>query len=171
MLSFGLTIPRSSIVLVMKLQTNAIDTMSLIRRRRITLSLEDMAEVAAAVRTNDLSPLHAKAAVCMAGHGARDTVEVSGPAAARFEFVVRLVQRRIAAGASVDTGRGHVLVILASEGRLGAFFSEDAELFYRHNTNGQSAWWTYMDRGRLPWSTEGSFEMLTFIQDGLPLVI
>jgi hypothetical protein len=44
--------------------------------------------------------------------------------------VVGLVQRRAARRAGIYARRGHVLVIFAREGGFGAFFAEDAELFY-----------------------------------------
>ena len=43
--------------------------------------------------------------------------------------MICFIQRRIAAGACVDTGVGIVLVELARTGRLGALLAEDAELF------------------------------------------
>lgn len=64
----------------------------------------------------------------MAHDGARDAVEVGGPAAAALELVVRLVQRRVAAGARVDARVRVVLVVGAAAGRLRALFAEDAEL-------------------------------------------
>ncbi len=41
----------------------------------------------------------------------------------------RFVQGSVAGGASIDTLRGHVLVVFAGEWCFGPFFSEDAELF------------------------------------------
>jgi hypothetical protein len=40
------------------------------------------------------------------------------------------VEGSVAGGAGVDACGGHVLVIFAGEGSFGAFFAEDAELFY-----------------------------------------
>lgn len=114
---------------IMKRQTDGIDTMPLIRRRVVTLTLEHMAQVPAAVATDDLRPLHAKRAVCVSGDGAGDAVEVGGPSAARFEFMVGGVERRVAAGAVVAPTRRLVLIVLAGEGGLGALFAENAELF------------------------------------------
>lgn len=114
---------------IMKRQTDGIDTMPLIRRRVVTLTLEHMAQVPAAVSTDDLRPLHAERAVCMSGDGAGNAVEIGWPSTARFEFMVGGVERRVASGAVVATARRLVLVVLASEGGFGAFFSENAELF------------------------------------------
>lgn len=66
----------------------------------------------------------------MANDGARDAVEVGGPAAAAAELVVRLVQRCVAAGARVHALLRVVLVELATARRLGALLAEDAELLY-----------------------------------------
>lgn len=88
-----------------------------------------MAQVAAAVRAYDFRPAHAERAVDPTLHGARDAVEVRGPAAARRELVFCRVQRRGAPGAGVGAGSRGVLVILAGVRRLGALLAEDAELF------------------------------------------
>jgi len=133
--SFSLPNARRRIVLIMKLQTDAVDTMSLIGRRRITLSLKNMPQVPATVRADDLSTLHTKCAVCMSRHSARNAVKVRWPAAARLKLVVGLVQRSLAAGAGVDAGCGRMLIVLACEGGFGAFFSEDAELFWARNVS------------------------------------
>lgn len=65
----------------------------------------------------------------MSGNCTWDVVEVCRPTATRLEFVVRFVEGRIAASASVDSGFRHVLVVFAGKGCFGAFFAEDAELF------------------------------------------
>ena len=113
----------------MKLQTDTIHAMPLIRRRRIPLPLENMSQVTSTVRTHNLRPLHAKSAIRMASHRPRDRIEVGGPSASGFKLVVRFVEGGVAAGAGVDAFRGTVLVVFAREGRFGAFFAEDAELF------------------------------------------
>jgi hypothetical protein len=56
--------------------------MSLVRRRRIPLTLKNMPQMTATVATHDLRPLHPKAAIRMSRHSARNGVEVRGPAAA-----------------------------------------------------------------------------------------
>jgi hypothetical protein len=119
------------VLLFMKLQTYRIDTMPLIRRRRISLTLKDMAQMSTTITADNLCPLHAECAICMSGDGTGDAVEVRGPPTARFEFMVGLVQWCIAARAGVHAGRGLVLVIFACKWGFGTFFSEDAELFYR----------------------------------------
>ena len=66
----------------------------------------------------------------MSRHRAGDVVEVGGPAAAGFEFVGRFVEGCGTGGAGVDSGGGHVVVVGARVGGFGAFFAEDAELFW-----------------------------------------
>lgn len=87
--------------------------MSLVRRRRVSLTLEHMSQVTSAVAAYDLCPLHAECAVGMSGHRTRDGIEECGPAAARLELVLSRVDGRIAAGASVSAGGWRVLVVLA----------------------------------------------------------
>lgn len=104
--------------------------MPLIRRRRVSLALEHVAQMAAAVAAHDLGALHAERAVGVAGDGAGDGVEEGGPAAAGLELLVGGVEGRLAGGARVDALARVVLVVLAAEGRLGALLADDAELFY-----------------------------------------
>jgi hypothetical protein len=92
------------------------------------LALEDVPKMSAAVVAHNLRPHHAHCAIGPLAHSARHSVPEGGPAAARVEFVVRLVERRLAAAARVDTGVGVVLVEGAGPGRLGALLAEDAEL-------------------------------------------
>lgn len=103
--------------------------MPLVRRRVEPFSLKHVAQVPAAVAAHDLGPRHAKGAVLVPRHGARDAVEIGRPAAARVELVRGLVKRRVAAGAGVHARGGVVLVELAGAGGFGALFAEDAELF------------------------------------------
>lgn len=112
-----------------KLQTNTIDAMPLICRRRIPLALEDMAQMTPAVTTHNLRPLHPKRAIRMSSHGAGDRVKVRRPAAAGLEFMRGLVERGIAAGASEDALGGVLGVVFACVSGLCAFFAQDAELF------------------------------------------
>lgn len=118
------------LVLLRKVQADAVDAVPLVRRRVVPLALEDVAEVPAAVGAHNLGAGHAQRAVLVAHHGAGDGIVVGRPAAARLELVVRLVEGRVAAGAVVGARVGAVLVILAGAGALGALFAEDAELFW-----------------------------------------
>lgn len=102
--------------------------MTLVSGSRISLSLEDVTEMATTVGADNLGTLHTKGAVGVSGHSTRNGIEESWPAAARLELVVGLVERSVAAGAGVDTLRGHVLVKVTAIGGLGALFTEDAEL-------------------------------------------
>jgi hypothetical protein len=104
--------------------------MALIRWRRESLSLKNVAQVAAAVGADDFSPHRTKASVLMSSHCARDAVEIRRPAAARVELVSGFVERRIAGSAGVDALLGVVLVKLSSAGGFSALFSENSELSY-----------------------------------------
>lgn len=100
-------------IALVELDAHRVDTVSLVRRRRVALSFEHMSQVSSAVAAYNLCPLHAKCAVGVSGHGTRDGVEEGGPAAARLELVLSSVDGRIAAGASVGAGSWRVLVVLA----------------------------------------------------------
>lgn len=102
--------------------------MALIRRRRESLSLENVAQVTAAVGADDFRPDRTKASVLVSGHRARHAVEIRWPAAARVELVSGLVERRIACGAGVDALLGVVLVKLSSAGGFSSLFSKNSEL-------------------------------------------
>ncbi len=115
--------------LLPKPQTNTINTMPLIRRRRIPLALKNMPQMASTVTAHNLRPLHPKRPVHVPRHRPRDAVEIRRPPAAGLELVRRLVERCGAARARVDARGGGVFVVAAGEGRLGAFLAEDAELF------------------------------------------
>ena len=103
--------------------------MPLVRRRRISLSLEDMSQMPAAVAADDFRAFHTESPVGMASDGARHSVEECGPPAAGFELVRCFVQGRGAGGAGVQSVGGHVLVVGPRVGSFGAFLPEDAELF------------------------------------------
>ena len=124
-LSLGL-----GLVLLTEIQTDTVDTVPLVRRRRIAFPLENMSQVPATVRAHDLRPLHPERAVRVSRHRARDGVVERGPAAAGLEFLLRGVEGRVAARARVDAAAGGVFVVFAAEGGFGAFFAEDAELLW-----------------------------------------
>ena len=111
-----------------KLDTNTINTVPLIRRCRISFSLEHVPQMPTAIRADDLRPRHTKRVILMPRHSARQGVEIRGPSAAGREFVGGLVKRRTAASALVDAAGRGVFVVFACSGRLGAFLAEDAEL-------------------------------------------
>jgi len=115
-------------IILIKLDTNTINTMPLIRRRRIPLPLNHMPQMPTAITTHNLRPLHPKRAVRVPGHGARHGVEEGRPAAAGLELVARVVEGCLAACAGVDARCGGVLVVFAGVGRFGAFFADYAEL-------------------------------------------
>jgi hypothetical protein len=117
------------LLVLCKLQTNTVHAMPLICRRRIPLTLENMTQMTPAVTTHNLRPLHPKRAIRVSGHRTGDRVKVRRPAAPGLEFMRGLVERGIAAGASVDAlGRGMGVVFACVRG-LCAFLAQDAELF------------------------------------------
>jgi len=85
--------------------------------------------MSAAVGAHNLRPLHAETRVRVSRHRAGEAVEVRRPAAAGLELVVCFVQGCVTGSTGVDARAGHVLVVLAGEGRFGALFAEDPELF------------------------------------------
>lgn len=85
--------PSSLLLLRRKPETNAVDTMPLIRRRRVSLPLENMPKMSTTLRTNNLRPLHSERAIRMPSHSAWDRIEVCRPTAARFELVGCAVER------------------------------------------------------------------------------
>lgn len=93
-------------IILRKLQADTVDAVPLIRRRIIPFSFEHMTKVATTVAANDFRSLHTEHIVCMSCNCARNRVEVCGPAAAGFEFVVGFVKGYVTAGASVDTRVG-----------------------------------------------------------------
>jgi hypothetical protein len=103
--------------------------MPLIRRSGITLTLENMTQMATTIRAYDLRPLHTEVAIGMSFYGAWNAVKVGRPSTARLELLGGFVERGVAGSASVDTGLGHMLIISASEGGFGALLTEDTELF------------------------------------------
>lgn len=103
--------------------------MSLIRRRRESLALEDVPQMPAAIRAHNLNPRHAQRAILVAGNGARHAVKVRRPAASGFELVIGLIQRSLASCTGVDALLGVVLVKLAGARGLSALLPEDAKLF------------------------------------------
>lgn len=85
--------------------------------------------MATTVAAYNLCPGHSERLVGVPCHRSRYAVKVCRPPAARLEFMVGFIERGIACGASVDTLVRHMLVIFTAKGRLGAFLSEDTELF------------------------------------------
>jgi hypothetical protein len=81
------------------------------------------------ITANNLRPLHAKRLVRVSRHRSLDRIEICRPSAAGFEFVTSFVEGCVAADAGVDAFGGLVFVVFAREGRFGALFAEDAELF------------------------------------------
>ena len=103
--------------------------MPLVCRGVVSLALEHVSKMSTAVAANNLCPGHSERAVGVSRHGAWDVVEVCRPSTARLEFVVCLVEWRIAGGAGIDSLFRHMLVIFSGEWSFSALFAEDAELF------------------------------------------
>lgn len=87
-----------------------------------------MAQMATAVAAHNLCSLHAKRPIGVSRHSAWNRIEEGRPSAARLELVVRLVEGRVAASASVGALLGVVLVIFAGKGGFGALLAQNAEL-------------------------------------------
>src|SRR6476661_4292835 len=88
--------------------------------------MEDVAEVAAAIRALDLdSPA---VTVRDVRYRSRDLLVEGGPAAARVELRVGGVQRRVALPAEIGALDVEV-VVFAGERKLGAFVEDDPRLF------------------------------------------
>lgn len=101
--------------------------MPLIGRCVVALALEDVAQVAAAVGTENLNPAH-PVVLLVPRHGAGNAVKVSRPSAAGLELVRGLVQRRSATSAGVDASVWLMLVIFACAGGFCSLFPKDPEL-------------------------------------------
>lgn len=110
-------------------QANAVDTMPLISRRRVPLSLEYMPQMPATIATQYLRSRHAESPIRVSRHRAGDTIEICRPSASGLELVRGFVQRSVAGGAGVGARGGHVFVIGPGVGGFRAFLTEDAELF------------------------------------------
>src|SRR5947207_205392 len=112
-----------------KLQADTINTMPLIRRRWVSLSLEHMAQMTPTICAYNLRPLHSKSLVRISLHRSGNSVEERRPTAPRREFVICLVEGCVAGGAGVDAVAGHVFVEFTGVGSFGALLADDAELF------------------------------------------
>jgi hypothetical protein len=102
--------------------------MSLILRVPEPLALEDVSQVPTAVVAYNLRPHHAQTRVRLLSNRVGECIPERRPSTPRVELVVRLVQRRVAAGTLVDASVWVVLVELAGTGHLGALLAENAEL-------------------------------------------
>lgn len=106
--------------------------MALIRRRRESLSLENMTQVAAAVGADNFGSDGAEASVLVPGNRARDAIKICRPAAARLELVCCLVERCVACRASVGALLGVMLIKFSSARGFSSLFSENPELRCGH---------------------------------------
>lgn len=81
-IGLGLALLGHGLVIGRKLQADAVNAVSFVGRRIVTLAFEDVTEMATAVGADNLGAGHAHRAVLMPSHGARQAVKVAGPAAA-----------------------------------------------------------------------------------------
>lgn len=123
-----LLLPFNCLIVRRKFQADAVDAVSLICGCGVPFPFENMAQVSAAVGTDNLGSFHTPRAVGVASHGTRDAVKVRGPAAAGLELVVGLVQRSFTASTGVDTVIREELVVLSGARSLGALLPQDSEL-------------------------------------------
>lgn len=117
-----------TILLLSKLQTDTVNTMPLIGRRIVSLSLEHMSQMSSTITAHNLRPLHAECAICVSRHRTWYCIKESRPSASALELLICGVESCSAAGASVRALLWIVFVVVTGEWRLGAFLSEDAEL-------------------------------------------
>ena len=112
-----------------------------------SLALEDVPQMSTTVVAYDLRPLHSPAVVDSLTHSAWNGVPEGGPAAPRVEFMVGLVEGRVATSAGVDASGGVVLIVFARMRRFGPLLTENTELIYgdvrRRATCRCSRRWTY----------------------------
>jgi len=111
------------LVLRTKFHANAVDTVSLICWRSISLALKDMSKMSATVTADDFCPSHAESAVSVSGYSSGDIVKVGRPSTARFELMRCLVERSITRGAGVDSIAGHVFVVSARARSFSSLFA------------------------------------------------
>jgi hypothetical protein len=119
-------------LLVVRAEVDAdtVDTMPLILRVSEPLALEDVPQMPSAVVAHNLRAHHTKTWIGSLAHCAWDSIPEGRPPAARIEFVVRFVQRCLAARAGIHTSVRVVLIVCAGTGSFGALLAQDAELLY-----------------------------------------
>ena len=111
-----------------ELDADAVDAVPLVRRGCVAFTLEDVAQMATAVGTDDLGADHAQGTVGVSRHRAGDGIEEGRPATARLELVAGFVERCSATGATVDARGRHVLIVLAGVRGFGALSPQHTEL-------------------------------------------
>ena len=89
-----------------ELDADAVDAVPLVRRGCVAFTLEDVAQMATAVGTDDLGADHAQGTVGVSRHRAGDGIEEGRPATARLELVAGFVERCSATGATVEPEEG-----------------------------------------------------------------
>jgi hypothetical protein len=119
------------LTVVLEVDADTIDTMSLVRWSRISLSLEDMSQMTTTIAAHNLRPRHSKCAISVSGHSSWHGIEECRPSTTTLELVLRGVERCVAGGAVVCPLCWGVFVVFAGEWRFGALFADDSELLYR----------------------------------------
>lgn len=117
------------LILWAEIDRYTVHTMTLVLGVAEPLSLENVPQMSSTIIANNLCSHHSEARVGSLAHRVRERVPESWPSAARIELVVGFVEGSFAAGATVDSIFGVVFIELTRTRRLGAFLSEDAELF------------------------------------------
>mmetsp|Transcript_38213 Transcript_38213/g.89839 ORF Transcript_38213/g.89839 Transcript_38213/m.89839 type:complete len:228 (-) Transcript_38213:53-736(-) len=112
------------------LDANGVDAVPLVGVGHL-LSLEDVAQVAAAAAAHDLDAGHPHAFVGHRDHAALDDPVEGGPTAAAVELGGRRVERLLAARAHEVAVLGRELVVLARARPLGALLPQHAVLLAR----------------------------------------
>jgi len=117
---------------ILEVEGYRIDAVPFVSGRREAFSLEDVAQMSAACRADDLGAHSTERDVLMAGDCTRNGVEECGPTAATVELGHALVQGGSASSAGVNA-LALEMVILSGACGLCVFLSQDSELLRRQN--------------------------------------
>lgn len=130
-----------------------------------------MSQVTATVGADNLRALHSESRVRMPRYSAGDAVEVRGPAATGFEFVICLVEGSVAGGTGVDARGRHVLVVFAGEWGFGTLLAQNTELLCgRDEFSIMSTAFPTLGAENVR-GVQLGLAGLTFVQDCPPLII
>jgi len=120
----------SRLLIITEVDADTVDTVPLIRRRRVTLALEHVSQMTATIATHYLRPRHAECTVRVPSYSSGHSIEESWPSTSTLELVLRGIEGCIAADAVISSLARSVFVVFASEGGFGSLFAEDSELFW-----------------------------------------
>ena len=116
------------LILTVKGQRNRIDTVTLVRGCRESLSVKYVPQVATAVRASDFRTPHAMGEVVVSRNGSRDGIEKCWPSTSTVKLSRALVERSVTTGALVHAWLV-MFVVCAGAGHFCAFLAKDTELF------------------------------------------